>query len=148
MKLPTSYLPEKIRSAVRFTVVGTLGMFLQTWFFSLFLLAFQVPEEVKTGVLYYTAFVLGYLVEMVNNYLLLNWYTFRTRPSWKNAGGFLIARAVNLPIQLGLLPLCIALMPNLSNVYISYVVIFIGGCINYVICLLFFKNKKHENIQS
>lgn len=148
MKLPTSYLPEKIRSAVRFTVVGTVGMFLQTWFFSLFLLAFQVPEEVKTGVLYYTAFVLGYLVEMVNNYLLLNWYTFRTRPSLKNAGGFLIARAVNLPIQLGLLPLCIALLPNLSNVYISYVVIFIGGCINYVICLLFFKNKKHENIQS
>jgi len=148
MKLPTSYLPENIRSAVRFTVVGTVGMFLQTWFFELFLLAFRVPEEVKTGVLYYTAFVLGYLVEMVNNYLLLNWYTFRTRPSWKNAGGFLIARAVNLPIQLGLLPLCIALMPNLSNVYISYVVIFIGGCINYVICLLFFKNKKHENIQS
>ncbi len=148
MKLPTSYLPENIRSAVRFTMVGTVGMFLQTWFFELFLLAFRVPEEVKTGVLYYTAFVLGYLVEMVNNYLLLNWYTFRTRPSWKNAGGFLIARAVNLPIQLGLLPLCIALMPNLSNVYISYVVIFIGGCINYVICLLFFKNKKHENIQS
>ena len=148
MKLPTSYLPENIRSAVRFTVVGTVGMFLQTWFFELFLLAFRVPEEIKTGVLYYTAFVLGYLVEMVNNYLLLNWYTFRTRPSWKNAGGFLIARAVNLPIQLGLLPLCIALLPNLSNVYISYVVIFIGGCINYVICLLFFKNKKHENIQS
>ena len=148
MKFPTSYLPENIRSAVRFTVVGTVGMFLQTWFFQLFLLAFRVPEEIKTGVLYYTAFVLGYLVEMVNNYLLLNWYTFRTRPSWKNAGGFLIARAINLPIQLGLLPLCIALMPNLSNVYISYVVIFIGGCINYVICLLFFKNKKHENIQS
>ena len=148
MKLPTSYLPENIRSAVRFMVVGTVGMFLQTWFFELFLLAFRVPEEIKTGVLYYTAFVLGYLVEMVNNYLLLNWYTFRTRPSWKNAGGFLIARAINLPIQLGLLPLCIALMPNLSNVYISYVVIFIGGCINYVICLLFFKNKKHENIQS
>ncbi len=148
MKLPTLYLPEKIRSAVRFTVVGTLGMFLQTWFFSLFLLVFRVPEEIKTGVLYYTAFVLGYLVEMGINYVLLNWYTFGTRPSWKNAGGFLIARAVNLPIQLGLLPLCIALMPNLSNVYISYVVIFIGGCINYVICLLFFKNKKHENIQS
>ena len=148
MKLPTLYLPEKIRSAVRFTVVGTLGMFLQTWFFSLFLLVFRVPEEIKTGVLYYTAFVLGYLVEMGINYVLLNWYTFGTRPSWKNAGGFLIARAVNLPIQLGLLPLCIALLPNLSNVYISYVVIFIGGCINYLICLLFFKNKKHENIQS
>ena len=148
MKLLTSYLPEKIRSAVRFAVVGTTGMFLQTWFFELFLLAFKVPEEIKTGILYYTAFVLGYLVEMGINYLLLNWYTFGTRPSWKNAGGFLIARAVNLPIQLGLLPLCIALLPNLSNVYISYVVIFIGGCINYLICLLFFKYKKHENIQS
>ena len=34
MKLPTSYLPEgKVRSDVRFTVVGTTGMFFQTWFF-------------------------------------------------------------------------------------------------------------------
>ena len=75
MKLLTSYLPEKIRSAVRFAVVGTTGMFLQTWFFELFLLAFKVPEEIKTGILYYTAFVLGYLVEMGINYLLLKFYS-------------------------------------------------------------------------
>jgi len=148
MQFPTAYLPEKVRSAVRFTVVGTTGMFLQTWFFQLFLLALLVPVEIKTGWRYYTAFVMGYLVEMVINYLLLNWYTFGTRPSWKNAGGFLIARAVNLPVQLGLLPLCIALLPYWSNEYISYLVIFIGGCINYVICLLFFKNKKKEHQNS
>ena len=145
MKLPSSYLPDKIRSAVRFTVVGTTGMFIQTWFFGLFRMAFHVPEQLKEGILYYMAFVLGYLMEMGINYLLLNWYTFGTRPTWKNAGGFLIARAVNLPIQLGLLPLCIALLPNLSNDLISYVVIFIGGCINYLICLLFFKTKKKEH---
>ena len=33
MKLPTRYLPDKTRSAVRFFFVGTTGAILQTWFF-------------------------------------------------------------------------------------------------------------------
>lgn len=144
MRLPTSYLPNKVRSAFRFAVVGTTGMFVQTWIFIAALLLFDHPE--KGAALYYVAFAIGYLLEMVPNYLFLNWYTFGTRPNIKNAGGFLLARAINLGIQLGLLPLMILWLSTWRDDYISYVVIFIGGCINYLVCLLFFK-KKEEPIK-
>ena len=139
-KLPTRYLPRLARTAVRFTVVGALGMLIQTWLFELSLMAFSNPE--KGVLLYYVAFTLGYVGEMIPNYILSNWYTFGTRPKWKNAGGFVLARVINFPLQLLLLPLFIELLPTWDNEYISYLVIFLGGIVNYLICLLFFKNKK------
>ena len=142
MKLPSSYLPDKVRSAVRFAVVGTTGMFVQTGLFMAALLCMAHPE--KGTWLYYIAFGIGYVLEMVPNYLCLNWYAFGTRPSMKNAGGFLLARAINLAIQLGLLPLALYLLPGWRDDLISYVVIFIGGCVNYLVCLVFFK-KKNDN---
>lgn len=143
MNLPSSCLPKKIRSAIRFAVVGTTGMFIQTWIFIAALLLLGHPE--KGAALYYVAFAIGYIMEMIPNYLFLNWYTFGTRPNIKNAGGFLLARALNLAIQLGLLPVMLVWLSNWRDDYISYVVIFIGGCINYLVCLLFFK-KKNEPI--
>ena len=130
-------MPEKIRSAVRFTVVGTTGMFVQTGFFEGALWAMDHPE--KGLVLYYVAFGIGFLLEMIPNYFFLNWYAFETRPSLKNAGGFILARAINFGIQFGLLPLVLLLLPSLRDDLISYLVIFIGGCINYLVCLIFFK---------
>ncbi len=146
MKLPSSYLPDKMRSAARFMVVGFTGSLLQTWFFMAALLLLDNPD--KGTELYYVAFGIGYVVEMVPNYLFSNWYTFNTRPNKKNAGGFLFARAINLVIQFGLLPVALATFPDWRDDVISLLVIFIGGCINYLICLIFFKKPKHENIQS
>lgn len=146
IKLPTSYLPEKVRSAVRFTVIGTTGMFVQTWFFMAALLFLGHPE--KGALLYYIAFGIGYVLEMIPNYFFSNWYTFGTKPDIKNAGGFLLARAINLVIQLGLLPLILRWLPTWRDDYVSFIVIFIGGCINYLVCLIFFKKPKNENIQS
>ena len=146
MKLPSSYLPGNIRSAVRFMVVGFSGSVVQTWIFMAFLYAFGYPE--KGAVLYYVAFALGLLLEMIPNYLFTTWYTFESRPSWKNVSGFLLARAVNVPVQMGLLPVMLWLLPSWRNDWISFTVIFIGGCINYLICLISFKKPKNENIQS
>jgi len=143
MKLPTSYLPGKSRSAVRFAIVGTTGMFVQTWFFMAALLLLGQPE--KGAALYYVAFLIGYIMEMIPNYYLSNWYTFGTKPNRKNAEGFLLARAINMVIQLGLLPLMINWLSQWRDDYISFVVIFIGGCINYLVCLLFFKKPKETN---
>lgn len=142
MKLPTSYLPDKIRSAVRFMVVGFTGSVVQTWLFMAALGLLGHPE--KGAVLYFVAFGIGYVLEMIPNYLFTNWYTFGTKPDIKNAGGFLVARAFNLVIQLGLLPLMIDLLPTWRDDYISFVVIFIGGCINYLVCLIFFKKPKEQ----
>jgi len=140
MKLPTSYLPPKPRSAVRFAVVGTTGMFVQTWLFMAALFLVGQPE--KGTALYYVAFGIGYILEMIPNYYFLNWYTFGTLPDKKNAEGFFLARAINMVVQLGLLPLAVLLLPNWRNDLISYIVIFIGGCINYFICRAFFKKRK------
>ena len=146
MKLPTSYLPGKIRSAVRFMVVGFTGSLVQTWFFMAAMLLLGEPE--KGAWLFYLAFGIGFVCEMIPNYFFSNWYTFGTRPNWKNAGGFLLARAINLVIQFALLPLMVSYFANWRDDIISLVVIFIAGCINYLICLLFFKKPKDENIQS
>lgn len=142
IKLPTSYLKGKSRSAVRFAIIGTTGMFVQTWFFMAALLLLGHPE--KGVALYYVAFLIGYIMEMIPNYFLSNWYTFGTKPSKKNAEGFLLARAINLAIQFGLLPLMISWLSSWRDDYISFVVIFIGGCINYLVCLLFFKKPKEN----
>ena len=139
MKLPTSYLPGKIRSAVRFMVVGFTGSLVQTWFFMAALLAMSYPE--KGTMLYYVAFGIGFVLEMIPNYFFSNWYTFGTRPSWKNAGGFLLARSINLVIQFALLPFMVDHLESWRDDIISLVVIFIAGCINYLICLIFFKKK-------
>lgn len=139
MKLPTTYLPQNIRSAVRFMVVGFTGSVVQTWFFMAALYMFGHPE--KGAVLYYVAFIIGLVLEMIPNYLFTSWYTFGTRPSWTNAGGFLLARAINVPLQMGLLPLFIWLLPSWHDDWISFTVIFIAGCVNYLICKLFFKDK-------
>ena len=81
---------------------------------------------------------------MIPNYLMSNYYTFGTRPNKKNAGGFLLSRAINIVVQFCLLPLMLKLLPTWRDDYISLLVIFIGGVINYFICLIFFK-KKEEN---
>ena len=140
IKLPTSYLPEKIRSAVRFMVVGFTGTFVQTWFFMAAMLLLGEPG--KGVALFYVAFGIGFVMEMIPNYFFSNWYTFGTKPSLKNAGGFLLARAINFVIQFALLPIMLDLLPNWREDYISMVVIFLAGCINYLICLLFFKKPK------
>ena len=142
MKLPTSYLPDKPRSSVRFMVVGFTGSILQTWFFMAALWALGQPEKGLT--LYYMAFAIGFILEMIPNYLMSNYYTFGTRPNKKNAGGFLLSRAINIVVQFCLLPLMLKLLPTWRDDYISLLVIFIGGVINYFICLIFFK-KKEEN---
>lgn len=140
MKLLTGYLPDKVRSAVRFFIVGTTGAILQTWCFMAALYCMANPD--KGSVLYYVAFAIGYILEMIPNYFFSNWYTFNTRPNKKNASGFLIARAINLVVQFGLLPLALAFFSSWRDDLISLLVIFIGGCINYLICLLFFKKKQ------
>ena len=120
-------------------VIGFSGSVVQTWFFMAALWAFGEPE--KGAVLYYVAFGIGFVLEMIPNYFCSNWYTFSTKPNLKNAGGFLLARAVNLCIQFGLLPLMVKWLHEWRDDFISLLVIFIAGCINYLICLLFFKKE-------
>ena len=143
MKTLTGLLPKKYRSAVRFVLVGALGTGLQYGIYYMLLGVFQQhwPEVM---ILTSLAFTIGFVMEMICNYFLTSFYTFRVRPNWKNAGGFLVGRAINYVIQLLLLNCLIWL--HMSEEWAGIAAIALAGVINYFVLLPFYKdNKKHDS---
>ena len=141
MKTLTGRLPMKYRSAVRFVFVGTLGTGVQYGIYYLLLDIFQ-RQWPEVGILTSVAFTAGFMIEMVCNYFLTNFYTFRTRPSWKNAGGFLLGRVLNYVIQLSLLNALVWL--HMGEECAGIVAIILAGVINYFVLRPFYKDKKRE----
>ncbi|MBQ9144134.1 MAG: GtrA family protein, partial [Paludibacteraceae bacterium] len=94
------------------------------------------------GILNSFAFTAVFIIEMICNYFITSFYTFKMRPSWKNAGGFLFGRAINYVLQLMLLNLLIWL--HLSEEYSGILAIMLAGVINYFVLLPFYKDKKRE----
>ena len=141
MKTLTGHLPLKYRSAVRFVLVGAFGTGLQYGIYYLLLEIFQSqwPDVV---ILTYLAFTIGFVMEMICNYFLTSFYTFRVRPNWKNAGGFLVGRAINYVIQLLFLNLLIWL--HMSEEWAGIAAIALAGVINYFVLLPFYKDKKKK----
>mgnify|MGYP003311690127 FL=1 len=142
MKTLTGRLPIKYRSAVRFVLVGALGTGLQYGIYYLLLGVFQTKWP-EIALLTSLAFTVGYVIEMVVNYFLTSFYTFKKRPSWKNAGGFLFGRALNYGIQLLLLNVLIWL--HMSEEWAGIVAIMLAGVINYFVLRPFYKDKKKES---
>ena len=131
----------KYRSAVRFVLVGALGTGIQYGIYYLLLGIFQRHWQ-DLGILTSVAFTAGFIIEMICNYFITSFYTFKMRPSWKNAGGFLFGRAINYVLQLLLLNLLIWL--HLSEEYSGILAIMLAGVINYFVLLPFYKDKKRE----
>lgn len=134
-------MSNKYRSAVRFVCVGVLGTLLQYGIYYLFLDIFResnADSQTMTSV----AFSIGFLVEMVVNYLLTNYYTFHTHPSWKNAGGFLVGRAINYGVQILFLNIMIWL--SMSEEIAGIVAIILAGIINYFMLVPFFRTKEDK----
>ena len=142
MKTLTGRLPIKYRSAVRFVLVGALGTGLQYGIYYLLLGVFQTKWP-EIALLTSLAFTVGYVIEMVVNYFLTSFYTFKKRPSWKNAGGFLFGRALNYGIQLLLLNVLIWL--HMSEEWAGIVAIMLESVINYFVLRPFYKDKKKES---
>jgi putative flippase GtrA len=142
MKTLTGLLPKKYRSAVRFVLVGAIGTGVQYGIYYILLGVFQYkwPEVV---VLTSLAFTIGFVVEMVLNYFMTSFYTFRVRPSLKNAGGFIIGRTLNYFIQIGLLNILIWL--HMSEEWAGLTAIALAGVINYFVLLPFYKDKKRDS---
>ena len=141
MKTLTGRLPIKYRSAVRFTLVGAFGTGVQYGFYYLLLEFFQSPWP-NVDILTSVAFTAGFLIEMICNYFLTSFYTFKMRPTWKNAGGFLLGRTVNYFIQLLFLNILIWL--HLSEEISGILAIMLAGVINYFVLRPFYKDKKRE----
>jgi len=139
MKTLTGRLPLKYRSAVRFVLVGAFGTGLQYGIYYLLLNFFQ-KQWPEVGILTSLAFTIGFVMEMICNYFLTSFYTFKVRPNWKNAGGFLFGRAINYVIQMLLLNALIWLY--MSEEFAGILAIALAGIINYFILLPFYKDKK------
>lgn len=139
MKTLTRHLPLKYRSAVRFVLVGAFGTGLQYGIYYLLLNFFQ-KQWPEVGILTSLAFTIGFVIEMICNYFLTSFYTFKVRPNWKNAGGFLFGRAINYVIQMLLLNALIWL--HMSEEFAGILAIALAGIINYFILLPFYKDKK------
>lgn len=141
MKTLTGRLPMKYRSAARFVLVGALGTGVQYGIYYLLLMVFQ-RQWPDVGILTSLAFTVGFVVEMVCNYFLTSYYTFRVKPSLKNIGGFLIGRALNYVIQLLFLHTMIWL--QISEEWAGIIAIMLAGVINYFVLLPFFRQQKKE----
>ncbi|MGM9838218.1 MAG: GtrA family protein [Paludibacteraceae bacterium] len=143
MRTWTGRLPQKYRSMVRFVIVGTLGTAMQYGIYYAFLALFE--RYCPNLHAYVTiAFTIGFCVEMVSNYLLTSFYTFRSRPCWKNASGFLVGRAVNYVVQIGFLHLLI--LCTMSEEWAGIVAIALAGIVNYFVLLPFYRKQKRSNI--
>lgn len=76
---------------IRFCVVGTLAagvhygvyFLLQSWGMNLSI-----------------AYTMGYVISFVGNYLLTNYFTFGTRPEWRNLLGFAGSHAINYVLHI------------------------------------------------
>ena len=131
----------KYRSAVRFVLVGVLGTGLQYGIYYLLLGIFR-SQFPGVGILTSVAFTVGFVMEMVCNYFMTSFYTFRVAPSLKNIGGFLMGRALNYVIQL--LFLYVMIWLHMSEEWAGLVAIMLAGVINYFVLLPFFRANKKE----
>lgn len=141
MKTLTEKLPDKYKSAVRFAIVGTICTGLQMGVFEVLRVVLQAnyPEHIK--LVTNLAFVIGFIIEMIANYILTSYYTFNSRPTLKNAGGFLFGRAINFAIQIPLLNVFIDWL-QFSDRLAGIAAIALAGIINYFVLLPFYKKQK------
>lgn len=134
MKLLTSRLKEPTRSAVRFTVVGTIGTGVQYALYYMFLVLFaRMYGEEDSAFWANVAFILGFSIEVIGNYILTCYYTFQQKPSWKNAGGFIAGRLSNFAVQIGLLNLLIMPWVGMNDKWAGMVAIVVAGIVNYFV---------------
>ena len=141
MRTLTGRLPMKYRSAVRFVLVGALGTGVQYGIYYL-LLEFFKQQWPHVAILTSVAFTAGFIIEMISNYFLTSFYTFKVRPNWKNASGFLFGRGFNYVIQIALLNILEGL--EMSAELAGIVAIVLAGIINYFVLLPLYKEKKRH----
>lgn len=142
MKLLTSKLEEPTRSAVRFVLLGLVGTGIQ---YGIYYGLLEVIDRLHmdTPLLVSAAFSIGFVLEMIFNYFMSNYYTFGTKPDWKNAGGFVAARGINYVLQI----LCLNLLLyfSIGEELAGLLAIFLAGIVNYFIMRFFFKRKNTNN---
>mgnify|MGYP003429614977 CR=1 FL=1 len=121
-----SKIPEKWQQPIRFCIVGGLATVIH---YGVYLL-------LQLWIWPWVAYTMGYAVSFVINYILTNYFTFRTRPSAKNGAGFVFSHAVNYGLHIGLLELFLYI--GIPNEWAPFPIFAIVIPINFFILRFFF----------
>lgn len=121
-------IPMRWQEIIRFCIVGGLAtavhygiyLLLQLWIWT------------------WLAYTIGYVLSFLMNYMLTNYFTFRTKPSVQNGIGFVISHAVNYGLHIGLLELFLWL--GVSDVWAPIPVYCIVIPVNFLLVRFVFKN--------
>lgn len=88
------YGNNRLSEIIRFALVGSFATLLQYRIYVVFVDAVKLPATVST--------IISYSISFVFNFLLSNFFTFRTRPNALKGLGFLTSHAINMGLQVGL----------------------------------------------
>lgn len=119
-------IPPRWREVIRFGVVGVVATGIH---YGIYLL-------LNLWIWTWLAYTLGYAISFCVNYLLTNWFTFRTRPTVKNGAGFALSHIINYTLHIVLLELFLWL--GIPDAWAPIPVYCIAIPVNFLILRRFF----------
>jgi putative flippase GtrA len=122
-------IPSRWQELIRFCIVGGIATVVH---YGIYLL-------LKLWIATWLAYTIGYALSFIMNYLLTNAFTFKTKPTIKNGGGFIISHGINYGLQIILLELFITLGISSSLAPIPVYCIVIP--VNFLLVRFVFKKK-------
>jgi putative flippase GtrA len=110
-----------IKEIFRFGIVGVLATSIQ------YIVYISLYKRLGTNI----AYTIGYLVSLCGNFILSNYFTFKTKPSKDGGLKFILAHGFNYILQMFLLNLVIYI--NVSEKIAPFIVYSISIPINYLL---------------
>lgn len=123
-------LTEKYKEIIRFGIVGIIATALHYGIY----LALNLVISANVS------YTIGYLVSFVCNFILSNWFTFKTKPTLKKGVGFGLSHVVNYLLHMFFLNLFIHL--GVPESYAPIPVFLIVIPINFILVRTVLKSKK------
>lgn len=123
---------RSLSEIIRFGMVGTLATALHYGIYFLLWRYAGFNENI--------AYTVGYALSFVANFYLSAYFTFRSRPSWKRAGGFGGAHLVNYLLHICLLNLFLWL--GIPEEWAPLPVFSIAIPVNFLLVRLVFKSRR------
>lgn len=123
---------RSLSEIIRFGLVGALATALHYGIYYLLWRYVSLNENVA-----YTA---GYVLSFIANFYLTAYFTFRSHPSWKRAGGFGGAHLVNYLLHMCLLNLFLWL--GIPEEWAPLPVFAIAIPVNFLLVRLVFRSRK------
>jgi putative flippase GtrA len=114
---------ERLGQLIRFGIVGVVASIIH---YGVYCLMLQVVGAGAT-----LSFTAGYAISLLCNYFMTTYFTFRSRPSSKNAVGFGFSHLINYLIEVGLLNLFLWI--GIGKLIAPLVVLVVAVPINFTI---------------